>query len=283
MPDTQQEVLSSSDPRFADRTEWLVDERRSLNLAYVTHVGDIVNWDTPDHAQYKIAAAGLKKLNDAGIPYSVVPGNHDTAAVCPGGSACDPPKSPQLIRDTSSYNAYLDQGTADLRGRFEAYKVDNTYSTFSAGQRNWLVLNLEIYPRVAVVNWAKNVVASHPTYNVIVVTHSYLTSGGAIGTRQEYGSTNPAYLYKNLISQYANIRLVFSGHVGTNAHRVDTGVHKNRIDSFLLCMHDRTYSPVRLVTIDTWSGTLKTWVYSPYKNHSYPGYTMSLSRLSYVR
>ena len=67
-----------------------------------------------------------------------------------------------------------------FQGYFEAGKVDNTYSRFDAGGRHWLVLNLELWPRTAVVAWAQPVVASHPDDNVIVATHSYLTASGAI-------------------------------------------------------------------------------------------------------
>ena len=47
MPDTQQEVLRSSDTRFINRTKWLVNQKAALDLRFVTHSGDVVNWDTP--------------------------------------------------------------------------------------------------------------------------------------------------------------------------------------------------------------------------------------------
>jgi len=282
IPDTQQEVLRASDSRFANRTRWLAANKKVLDIRFATHTGDIVNWDTPDHGQYKVARTAMAVLNQAGIPYSMSPGNHDTAAVCDPGGACDPHRTRQLVRDTSSFNTYLDGGTADLAGRFEANKLDNTYSTFSAGSRKWLVLNLELWPRTAVVAWARQVVAAHPTYNVIVATHSYLTSGGGIGIKSEYGATSPKYLYDNLISKYPNVKMVLCGHVGKSYHRVDYGVTKNRIDTFLLAMHDNVTNPVRLIEIDTRANTLRTWVYAPYTKATYPSYKLSLSRLTWV-
>ena len=284
MPDTQQEVLSDGDKRFAGRTNWLVDNLASLDLKFVTHVGDVVNWDTPDHDQYNRAAAALHVLDDAGIPYSLSPGNHDTGAVCQGGGACPNTNIPQAVRNTTTFNTYLNQGVADLAGRFEPGKVDNTYSRFDAGGRHWLVLNLELWPRSNVVSWAKTVVADHPHDNVIVVTHSYLTaSGGIYQTNGGYGANSPQYLYDNLISKYPNIRLVLSGHVGKAAHRIDHGVKGNRIDSFLLAMHDNTTNPMRIVQIDTTKGLLKTWVYAPKTQQDYPAYNYSASGIDWVK
>ena len=76
----------------------------SYDLRFVTHTGDVVNWDTGDHAQYEMARDGtLAPLEQPGIPYSLVTGTTTTAAVCPGGGACDPPE-PRLPRDTRTFN-----------------------------------------------------------------------------------------------------------------------------------------------------------------------------------
>jgi hypothetical protein len=284
MPDTQQEVLKASDPRFKNRTDWLVKNKSALDLRFVTSSGDVVNWDTPDHSQYEVASAAMKPLEAANIPYSLAIGNHDTAAVCAGGAACDASKTSTLFRDTSTFNDYF---TADrfgaVQGAFEPGKVDNEYSTFSAGGAKWLVLVMEMWPREAAVNWAEDVVSSHSDYNVIVVTHSYLDASGNIASQTPgAGRTTPQWLFDNFIKQYANIKFVFSGHVGLFGNRVDTGVNGNKIYSFLQTMHDSYTNPVRLVTFDTKANTLKTWIYSPYTDATTSGSTVNLSGLSLV-
>ncbi len=284
MPDTQQEVLRVNDPRFRNRTEWLVENKAALDLRFVTSSGDVVNWDTPDHAQYAVASAAMKPLEAAGIPYSLAIGNHDTAAVCEGGGACDPTRTKTLFRDTHTFNNYFNASRfGAVQGAFEAGKVDNEYSTFSAGGTRWLVLALEMYPREAAVEWAKGVVSSHPDHNVIVVTHSYLDgSGNLAGPSPGPGRTVPRELFDDLIKQYANTKFVFSGHVGLFGDRVDTGVNGNKVYSFLQTMHDSRSNPVRLVTVDTKANTLKTWLYSPYTHHTTPGSTVDLSGLTLV-
>ena len=86
-------------------------------------------------------------------------------------------------------------------------------------------------------------------------------------------------LASRLVKKYPNVRLVFSGHTGTVAHRVDKGVKGNRIDSFLLNWTSNTTNRTRLVTIDTKKGTLKTWVYAPYTHETYPETTVNLEKL----
>lgn len=286
LPDTQQEVLAAGDGRLAQRSRWLVDQREELDLRFVSHTGDVVNWDTSDHVQYRRAAAGLAPLVDAGVPTSLTIGNHDTSATCPGGSACDAARTRVLFRRTTTFNRYLGTGPLDQEGAYEAGKVDNTYHVFTAGGASWLVLNLELWPRRSVVSWAGEVVRTHPRHNVIVLTHSYLTGKGGINqTRGGYGDTSGQYLFDHLVGRYANVRMVFSGHVGTAKHRVDRGVHGNRVDSYLLAMHSDTTNPVRLVEIDTRARTLRTKVYAPWTRQTYAGagYASTVRGVSWVR
>ncbi|MBE1484969.1 carbohydrate-binding domain-containing protein [Plantactinospora soyae] len=284
MPDTQQEVLNASDTRFRQRTDWLVGNRSALDLRFVTHSGDVVNWDTPDHSQYEIARNAMRPFETARIPYSLAIGNHDTQATGVGGSARDPARTRELVRDTTVFNRYFTAGQyGGVRGQFEAGKVDNSYSTYEAGGVQWLVLTLELWPRAEAVNWAKGVVAANSRHNVVVVTHDYIDGNGNIEQSASYGATSPQYLYDNLIKQYANIKFVFSGHVGVAANRVDTGVHGNRIYTFLQTFHSNTTNPVRLMEVDTAANSLRTWIYAPFNNQSFPEYDRTFTGIGLVR
>ena len=293
MPDTQGEVQASedrvnrdlSDFRFRNRSQWLASNKTNLDIRFVTHSGDVTNWGERDEHQYKIASEGLKPLDDAGIPYSLSIGNHDTRAVgCPGGGAC-PGNVAAMARETPLFNQYFNNRFKNIAGRFEAGKVDNHYSLFEAGGAKWMVLVLELWPRQAAIDWAKGVVAAHAQHNVIVVTHSYLNGDGSIyGSNGGYGSTSPQHLFNTLIRVYPNIRMVFSGHVGNAASRVDTGLNGNKIVSFLETLHaPKPGNPVRIVEIDTATNNLSTLIYSPANNVDYPQYSRSESGMNYVK
>ena len=284
IPDTQREVHAASDTRFKERTQWLVDQRRDLDLRYVTHSGDVVDWDTPDHAQTAMASDALLPLETAGIPYSLTIGNHDTQATGEGGSARDPSRTKELQRDTSVFNSYFTAARyGAVRGAFESGKVDNIYSTFDAGGVRWLVLNLELWPRPDAVSWAGQVVAAHPRHNVIVVTHSYLNASFNISTRSDYGDTSPQYVFDHLVKLYPNIKMIFSGHVNHVGQRTDVGVHGNKIVSYLQGLETWTTNPVRLVEIDTAAGTIATRLYAPRDGQTYPPFANRQSGMTWVR
>jgi hypothetical protein len=147
-----------------------------------------------------------------------------------------------------------------------------------------MILNLELWPRPAAIAWAKDVVAAHPGHNVIVLTHAYLTgdSGAIDQTNGGYGSTSSQYLYDNLIKQYPNIKMVFSGHVNTSAIRSDTGTAGNKIVSMLTSFHDSSKNQVRFLEIDTKAGTLHTDIYSPWTSTAETAYTASVSGMTWV-
>ena len=283
-PDTQREVWTSSDTRFLERSKWLVQNKAVLDLRFATHSGDVVDWDTPYHEQYERASAAMRPLESAGIPYTLTIGNHDTAAVGVGGSAKTPGQTHIEVRDTRTFNAYFNASRyTNVRGAFEAGKVDNIYATYEAGGVKWLVLVLELWPRQGAIDWAKNVVAANPNHNVIVVTHDYLSTTGGIGqTNGGYGATSPQHLFNELISRYANVRMVLSGHVGGAASRTDTGVHGNKIYSFQSTYHSETTNPVRLFTVDTKAGTIKTWVYAPRTNQTFTDQSKTLTGVDFV-
>lgn len=259
LPDTQLEV--GKDTRFADRNRWLVANRKSLDLRYATQVGDLVNWDTPTHDQYVHASEAMSVLEKAGVPWSPTIGNHDAAATCVGGAACPGTDVRIGLRNTTTFNSYfpLNRFRA-LKGSYESGKIDNTYSEFSAEGKTWMMLNLELWPRQGVIDWADQVVKAHPHDNVILVTHSYLSGTSQISQDKEYGSTTPQHLYDTLVSKNPNIKVVLSGHVGTYGARVDSR-SGNPVTSFLQCFHDNHDNPTRLLTINTKTGTIRGQVY----------------------
>lgn len=281
LPDTQNEVVNASDPRFKNRAEWLSAHKKELDIRYAMQVGDLVNWGAVAPNQFSKASTDIAPL-EASMPWAGAIGNHDTAAVCTGGSACPGVNTNISVRDTTAYNrAFPTSRFKQLGGIYEPGKIDNAFHTFSAGGVDWLVLNLELWPRPGAVNWARTVVSSHPDRNVVVLTHSYLDDNGSISASNGgYGETSPQYLYDNLIRVYPNIKLVLSGHVGNSAVRTDVGVSGNKILSLLQTFHSST-NPVRIVQIDTAAGTVTSSVYAPGTDTKYPSYVTSTSGLQF--
>jgi hypothetical protein len=284
IPDTQTETNNTANTPFLHRVNWLVSNRNAFDLRYVLHTGDVTNWGWLDPGQFTRADAAMDVIGRAGIPYSLTIGNHDTAAVgwnghgtTYGGGPYD--KNPEcvarlgaqacnsrlLLRKTEAFNqTFPVGGVAGLGGVFEAGKVDNNWTTFTANTTRWLVLTLELWPRTAVVDWARSVVAAHPGENVIIQTHDYLTAKRTIErTNGGYGATSPRYLYDTVVSRYANVKLVFSGHTGTFGSRVDTPDGRTVVSYLGNMLSGSGHNPVRVVSVNTRSGDVFSRVYDP--------------------
>lgn len=290
-PDTQMEVMNSTDKRLSNRNAYVLSQRASRDIRYALHVGDLVNWDTAsdanptDHRQYDWASREMKNLEAGGLPWATAIGNHDTYAVGPtGGSARPGVVTAQAVRNTQTFNSYFPVARfGNISGTYEAGKVDNAYRLFTAAGKKWMILNLELWPRQGAIDWAKSVVAKYPTHNVIVLTHSYLEGSGTISTNNGgYGATAPTHLYSTFISQYPNIKFVFSGHVNTSAVRTDPGVGGNKVVSMLTSFHDYSTNQVRFLEIDTKNGSIATDIEAPYTGLKLPAYTQSVTGLTFV-
>ncbi|SDT43398.1 Calcineurin-like phosphoesterase [Friedmanniella luteola] len=275
VPDTQLEVLKAGDARMKARNQWLVNQK----VAFVAQTGDLVNWDTDAHEQYDRAKVGMGVLTANQTPYTVAVGNHDSMATGVGGSA-RPGKTWELVRDTRTLNHYFSaEDFGNVAGAFEPGKIDNVYATYQAGGKKFMVLTLEFAPRKAAVAWARSVVASHPDHNVIISTHFYLNGNNTISTSNGgYGDASGKYVFDNLVSQYPNIKMVFSGHVGYAAKaRVDTGKAGNKVYSFLTTFHEGTTNPVRMLSVDTTKGTVSSTIYAPFDNKTWHAYDQTVA------
>ena len=206
LPDTQK--YSDNFPEiFQAQTQWIVDNKDTLNIVYVAHEGDIV--DHPDDVSEWITADNAMRLLDtAMIPYGVVPGNHD--------------------EPTTYYNQYFgvdrfcDTYPTDCRSFYgDGYPVgsnDNNYTLFSAGGMDFIVIGLEyVNPAVGVLNWADQLLEDNSDRRAIVVSHYILNSNATFGSwgQQIYDA----------LQDNSNLFLMLCGHIHAEAKRTDGALH----------------------------------------------------------
>jgi hypothetical protein len=117
------------------------------------------------------------------------------------------------------------------------------------------VLDLELWPRPQVITWAKDVVASHPHHNVIVLTHAFLEGDGSVSrSNGGYGASPPSTLWAAL-DDYPNVVMIFSGHVGGATETNLVAADGHRTAAFLQALHS-VANPVRIVQVDTAKGSV---------------------------
>ncbi|MFT3943391.1 MAG: metallophosphoesterase [Ancrocorticia sp.] len=299
-PDTQKEVYAYINSLFVDRSNWVVSQKDALDIRGVLHIGDVVNWDdapirnpwtTEDHPQYEYAVEGLNPLRAAGIPTSLSIGNHDTMATGGGngGAARDPRYTYAYQRMTDSFNYYLDDAERIPTWKaFENGKVDNGYWTFEAAGARWLVLNLELWPRASVVNWAKGVIASNGDKNVVIQTHNVfngscnIDSAGQDVGQWQYGDSSPQRVWNQLVEPYSNVKVVTSGHTGYQCAKVFTTSAGNKVIGTLQNnANGKEHNPVRILEIDVNNGRATTWNHATRNN--FTGDRVELAGLNFIR
>jgi 3',5'-cyclic AMP phosphodiesterase CpdA len=208
LPDTQ--FYSESYPEvFDNQTQWIVDNVESMNIVFVTHLGDVVD-DQNVTEQWENANRSMNRL-DGKVPWGILPGNHDVA-----GS------------DETNFEKYfgLDRfSNESWYGGAYQNNSKNSYQLFSAGGDDYLILNLQYNPSYEILLWASAVVESYPTRRVIVSTHYYLDC--------LYGSWR-AYvgeaIWQTLVKPHADqVFLVLCGHIHTEYYRTVT------VDGHVVC------------------------------------------------
>ncbi len=204
---------------FEAQTRWIVQNRDSLNIVFVTHVGDFVQNGDRVLAEWEAADAAISLLEDPvttgldhGIPFGVAVGNHEQT---PTGDADG---------TTAMFNRFLGVARFEDRayygGHFGATN-DNHYEIFSAGRLDFVILHLEFdtTPDSAVLAWADEVLKTHDTRRAIVVTHFMLYPGNPA----DFGPQGQA-IYDSL-KDNPNLFLLLGGHIpsgGGEGQRVDS-------------------------------------------------------------
>ena len=277
LPDTQ--IYAISYPAiFTSQTQWIANNAQAQGIKFVIHEGDITN--NNNTAQWQVARDAMR-IMDGVVPYSVLPGNHDIGS---NGSTD--------TRDTTLFNTYFPashySGAPTFGGVYpaEPTRYDNNYHTFSAGGTDWLVLSLEFGPRGPVLDWANQVVSSHPNHRVIVATHTYMYydetrhNTGHSWNPHAYGvATGPGgvndgeEMWQKFVKLHPNITMVFNGHVldDGEGRRVTIGDHGNKVYQMLSNYQNQTNGGngyLRLIEIDPALGTIRGTSYSPYLNQN---------------
>lgn len=233
------------------QTGWIAANVERYHVSRVLHVGDITQHNRRNEWEAARRAHGLL----AGVvPATYAEGNHD---ISDRGGAADSRVS--LFPEFIPLAEYQRQpGFGGVYDR-EPENTANSFHTFEAGGRKWLVLALEFAPRDDVLRWANEVVATHRNHSVILVTHAYLRPDvtrydRTVATpnakrpnkgfdqyqlsKQPGGYNDGEDMWKKLVSKHANFALVICGHVCTSAHLVSTGEHGNHVHQVLVDYQD---------------------------------------------
>jgi hypothetical protein len=209
---TDTQYLTESYPEvYAAITSWVAANAPGRKIEFATHTGDVIqNWVDPEQTaeralrEYERASAIQSILDDAGVPNSVLPGNHDNLRGA----------------DASLFNAHFGPAryaeTPWYGGSLAPDDNSANFSTFEAEGARFLMLSLPYAFDDPEIAWAQEVVVAHPDHNVILSTHEHVTpdtvdSRATRSTSSRWVSRGQE-LWERLIAPNRNVVLVLSGH-----------------------------------------------------------------------
>ena len=241
LPDTQ--FYSEKHPKiWAAQIDWIVANRKNLNIVYVAHLGDITQNGDSKPEEWAIASDALYRLENPtatgvpeGIPYGVVPGNHDHM----GG--------------TKAFNKHFGVAHFAKRSYYGGhFGLDNNshFDKFTASGLEFIAIYIDFdkLDCSAIDNWADGVLKANAKRRAIVVSHDLLAVNGAFDPRGQA-------IYDSLKGN-PNLFLMLCGHNHGEAYRYDS--HEGL--GVITCLSDYQSAP------EGGGGYLRIYRFSPAEN-----------------
>ena len=239
IPDTQKLVYKDAfygTDYTSSIYDWLAKNKDKHKIKFVMGLGDITDKDGNDNLddgidqtnlEWNLVVNQLAKLTNAGIPYSLVQGNHDTVA--------------QLDKFFAANTNFTG---ADI-GYYKDTSLGNYFIRFTAGGNKYMLVVLQYGANDSILKWANEVIAQNSDYSVIVTTHAYMFRDGTTldindvvppRTTVNGSANNGDDIWNELVSKHDNIIMAMSGHdpYANIAYRKDFGDNGNTVHSMLI-------------------------------------------------
>ena len=257
IPDIQNltQDIHGYDQVWYQMADWIVENLETENVKHVIGAGDST-WDNLD-SDYAIARKGFDKFTNL-VSWSNMVGNHEYNWAVDG-------------RDSSRYQEYFGKEYISGSGAADTYvgcfddpagltTTENSYYRFSVNGVKWMILQLEYFPRISVLEWAEEVARNYPEDNIILTTHgyiggsgNYITSGNPQGINGGDASDGADFLgattepiWNTYLKDCENIKMILCGHstngTGAIVEKYETNVNGDRVPVLMINAQDMDLS-----------------------------------------
>lgn len=273
LPDTQRYALANSQIA-KQQTRWIIENQHTLNIAFVTQLGDVVENESR-LLEWERMSDAFSEL-DGRIPYGMAPGNHDIIHQY-GSPNFEHYFPKQRVTRSALPITELEQSLMPM-AKVGVIDDTNFYHLFEAGGHKFIALNLEFCPTDSTLRDTRRVLRSFRDRIAIISTHSFLEGHGNRETDDNtchafatVGDNSGADMWDKLIEPAAgsSVRLILSGHDISNplgaARRVDRP-HGSPIYQMLSNyqhFQNGGNGYLRILTFDPRKDILKVQTYSP--------------------
>jgi len=280
-PNSTDEVTNES---LAADMQWILDHLESQRIAFVSHVGDLVDKNMPE--QWEVARRSLDRLHGR-VPYGISVGNHDMKSN--GDCSLFQRYFPaERFTGLDWYGGTFSIKTnaaasSDASAERRFGNNANSFQLFSAGGLDFIALHLECNAPDAVLRWADDVLDAHPQRRAMVTTHMGLGPIDKPKTNDDFfhapkgrmqwskcfgedGNT-PQQMWDKCFRKHANLFVVWSGDQSrteamhlTSRNDQDKVVYEIMVDYddgwLRLCRFVPKENKIHLWTIDSRTGRL---------------------------
>lgn len=239
LPDTQFYACgtpcSSDNGLLNAQLQWIVDNKASRNIAFVTQLGDCVEhgndgngisanaeWDAANAAWSLIENPATTFLTH-GIPFGIAVGNHDQTPINSPRNGTD--EGGTTTRYNNTFGVSRFSGRSYYGGRYDfgapatyPNNNDNHYELFSASGLDFIIIHLEFESsasatRTAVLAWANGLLQTYSNRRAIITSHYLINPDGSFG---DQGQATYDALKAN-----PNLFLMLCGHLDQANRRTD--------------------------------------------------------------
>ena len=174
-----------------DIHDWVIANQPRMNIQYLFHDGDIID-DEPLITEWENADNAYKKLDEAGIPYGILAGNHDVG---------------HLSGDYTNFQKYFGAWRYQENPWYGGTNQDNRqhYDLITVGGIDFIMLYTGWGIGEEEINWMNEVLSQYPERKAILNFHEYLLASGGLGEE-------PQRIYDEVVSKNPNVCMVLSGH-----------------------------------------------------------------------
>ncbi|MGP6170784.1 lamin tail domain-containing protein [Microbacterium sp. A204] len=179
---------------------YLLAQRETLNLQYLFHTGDIVD-DYDQTYQWENADPEYRRLDEAGLPYGVLAGNHDVG---------------HSVIDYTNYGTYFGEDRFAGNPWYGGSDQNNRshYDLLSAGGIDFIMVYTGWGPGDVEIAWMNEVLAQYPDRVAIIAQHEFILTTGGLGA-------TPQRILDEVVATNPNVKMVFSGHYHSALTRTD--------------------------------------------------------------
>ncbi len=180
---------------FLNMNNWIVDNAEELGIKYIIHTGDIVD-DYDMMYEWENADEAMTILDESGIPYGVLAGNHDVA----GGS-----------EEYDSYTTYFGEDRFTLQDTYgESYKNNlGHYDLISENGQDFIIVYMSWDIGQNELDWMNEVLARYSDRKAILCFHTYTNVKESDNTYLDYFGK---MVQENVVAKNPNVFAVLNGH-----------------------------------------------------------------------